>query len=278
MQAESRARQLEEHARTAEERARALEERSRELEDRAQLFERQAASTQAELEEMGRHIAERALDGDERDGDARTPAGRAGSDRPASRARGRADPAVDGAPRAGEHEGPSRTSPRTPRAISTRSTSRRSARARPPRTRRPSSSSARRSWTTCATRSVRCGPRSSAPRCSRTSSAPPKAELQSLSASHRADLDRTRGRARGEGPRDARGVPGRAHAPSSRRTASRWPSESCSCPSASRGPRTRRRSGWTPPSASSPSEPSGSNAPRMRSRRPPPRHSTSAAS
>ena len=72
VQAESRARQLEEHARTAEERARALEERSRELEDRAQLFERQAASTQAELEEMGRHMAERALEGDERDGDART--------------------------------------------------------------------------------------------------------------------------------------------------------------------------------------------------------------
>ena len=72
MQAESRARQLEEHARTAEERARALEERSRELEDRSRLFERQAASTQAELEEMGRRMAERALDEDERAGDGRT--------------------------------------------------------------------------------------------------------------------------------------------------------------------------------------------------------------
>jgi hypothetical protein len=72
MQAESRARQLEEHARTAEERARGLEERSRELEDRAQLFERQAASTQAELEEMGRRTAERAQQEDARDGDGRT--------------------------------------------------------------------------------------------------------------------------------------------------------------------------------------------------------------
>ena len=69
MQAESRARQLEEHARSAEERARALEDRARELEGRAGLFERQAASTQAELEELGRRMAERALDEDDRHGD-----------------------------------------------------------------------------------------------------------------------------------------------------------------------------------------------------------------
>lgn len=59
MQAEQRASMLEEHARTAVERARALEERSRELEDRARLFERQANSSNAELAEMTRLIAER---------------------------------------------------------------------------------------------------------------------------------------------------------------------------------------------------------------------------
>jgi hypothetical protein len=72
LQAETRARQLEEHARTAQERARALEDRSRELEERAQLFERQAASTQTELEEMGRRMAERPLSDDEGEGHQRT--------------------------------------------------------------------------------------------------------------------------------------------------------------------------------------------------------------
>jgi hypothetical protein len=71
MQAESRARQLEEHARTAEERARTLEERSRELEDRARLFERQAQTLQAEQEEMARHLIERAQEGELTDADTR---------------------------------------------------------------------------------------------------------------------------------------------------------------------------------------------------------------
>jgi DNA repair exonuclease SbcCD ATPase subunit len=58
MQAEQRAAMLEEHARSADERARALEERSRELEDRARIFEREANSSRAELEEMTRLLSE----------------------------------------------------------------------------------------------------------------------------------------------------------------------------------------------------------------------------
>ena len=60
MQAETRARQLEEHARDAEERARATEDRGRELEERARLFERQAQSLQAENEQLTRSIVDRA--------------------------------------------------------------------------------------------------------------------------------------------------------------------------------------------------------------------------
>jgi hypothetical protein len=63
-QAEQRASMLEEHARSADERARALEERSRELEDRARLFEREANSSRAELDEMTRLLAERPSPGD----------------------------------------------------------------------------------------------------------------------------------------------------------------------------------------------------------------------
>ncbi|MGZ8581011.1 MAG: hypothetical protein ACXWW9_06970 [Actinomycetota bacterium] len=59
MQAEQRAAMLEDHARSADERARALEERSRELEDRSRLFERQAQTTQAELDEMNRRLSQR---------------------------------------------------------------------------------------------------------------------------------------------------------------------------------------------------------------------------
>ena len=58
MQAETRARQLEEHAREADERARATEDRGRELEERARLFERQAQSLQAENEQLTRSIIE----------------------------------------------------------------------------------------------------------------------------------------------------------------------------------------------------------------------------
>ncbi len=58
MLAEQRAAMLEEHARSADERARALEERSRELEDRARIFEREANSSRAELEEMTRLLSE----------------------------------------------------------------------------------------------------------------------------------------------------------------------------------------------------------------------------
>ncbi|HWC71413.1 MAG TPA: hypothetical protein VG993_09655 [Actinomycetota bacterium] len=66
VQAEQRAAMLEDHARSADERARALEERSRELEERARLFERQASSSKAELDEMTRRLTERspAADGD----------------------------------------------------------------------------------------------------------------------------------------------------------------------------------------------------------------------
>jgi hypothetical protein len=60
MQAETRARQLEEHAREADERARATEDRGRELEERARLFERQAQSLQAENEQLTRSIIDRA--------------------------------------------------------------------------------------------------------------------------------------------------------------------------------------------------------------------------
>ena len=59
MQSEQRAAMLDDHSRSADERARALEERSRELEERARLFERQARSTKAELDEMTRRMSER---------------------------------------------------------------------------------------------------------------------------------------------------------------------------------------------------------------------------
>ncbi len=59
MLAEQRAAMLEDHARTADERTRALEERSRELEDRARLFERQSETARAELEELTRSLDER---------------------------------------------------------------------------------------------------------------------------------------------------------------------------------------------------------------------------
>lgn len=58
MQAEHRAAMLEDHARSADERARALEERSRELEERASLFERQARSLKTELDESTRRLSE----------------------------------------------------------------------------------------------------------------------------------------------------------------------------------------------------------------------------
>ena len=66
MLAEQRAAALEDHARSADERARSLDERSRELEARARLFERQAQSTKAELDEMTRRLSERpsAAEGD----------------------------------------------------------------------------------------------------------------------------------------------------------------------------------------------------------------------
>lgn len=57
--AEQRAAMLEDHARSADERTRALEERSRELEDRARLFERQSETARAELEELTRSLEER---------------------------------------------------------------------------------------------------------------------------------------------------------------------------------------------------------------------------
>ncbi|MGZ8629499.1 MAG: hypothetical protein ACXWZF_00825 [Actinomycetota bacterium] len=59
LQAEHRASMLEQHVRGADERAKALEERSRELEDRARLFERQAQTAQAELDELTRRLSER---------------------------------------------------------------------------------------------------------------------------------------------------------------------------------------------------------------------------
>jgi chromosome segregation ATPase len=66
MLAEQRAAALEDHARSADERARSLEERARELGERARLFERQAQSTKAELDEMNRRLSERpsAAEGD----------------------------------------------------------------------------------------------------------------------------------------------------------------------------------------------------------------------
>jgi hypothetical protein len=66
LHAEHRASMLEQHVRGADERAKALEERSRELEDRARLFERQAQTAQAELDELTRRLAEPsdATDGD----------------------------------------------------------------------------------------------------------------------------------------------------------------------------------------------------------------------
>jgi hypothetical protein len=65
MQAEQRAAMLEDHARSADERARALEERSRELEERAGLFERQAQTANAERDEMNRRLTHRAAPADE---------------------------------------------------------------------------------------------------------------------------------------------------------------------------------------------------------------------
>ncbi len=64
MRAEQRAAMLEDHARSAEERARSLEDRSRELEERARLFERQSHTTKAELDELTRSLSERAPNGD----------------------------------------------------------------------------------------------------------------------------------------------------------------------------------------------------------------------
>ena len=64
MLAEQRAAMLEDHARSADERSRALEDRSRELEERARLFERQSQTTKAELDELTRSLSERAPDGE----------------------------------------------------------------------------------------------------------------------------------------------------------------------------------------------------------------------
>ncbi|MEX1265135.1 MAG: hypothetical protein WEE66_14580 [Actinomycetota bacterium] len=64
MHAEQRASMLEDHARSAEERARALEDRSRELEERARLFERQSQTTQAELDGLTRSLSERPTSGE----------------------------------------------------------------------------------------------------------------------------------------------------------------------------------------------------------------------
>ncbi|MGH2631632.1 MAG: hypothetical protein ACRDHI_13895 [Actinomycetota bacterium] len=58
IQAEHQASMLEEHLLGADERARALEERSRELEERARLFERQAQGAKAELDELTRRLAQ----------------------------------------------------------------------------------------------------------------------------------------------------------------------------------------------------------------------------
>jgi hypothetical protein len=69
LQAEHRATMLEQHALGADERVKALEERSRDLEERARLFERQAQSAQAELDELTRRLAERA---DAAEGDVET--------------------------------------------------------------------------------------------------------------------------------------------------------------------------------------------------------------
>ena len=69
MRAEQRAAMLEDHARGAEERSRALEDRSRELEERARLFERQSLTTKAELDELTRSLSERTPDGDGDAGD-----------------------------------------------------------------------------------------------------------------------------------------------------------------------------------------------------------------
>ena len=59
MHAEQRAAMLEDHARSTEERARALEDRSRELEERARLFERQSQTAKAELDGLTRSLSER---------------------------------------------------------------------------------------------------------------------------------------------------------------------------------------------------------------------------
>lgn len=64
MQAEHRAAMLEQHVLGADERARALEERARELEERARLFERQAQGATAELEELTRSLAQPPADAD----------------------------------------------------------------------------------------------------------------------------------------------------------------------------------------------------------------------
>ena len=70
MHAEQRAAVLEDHARSAEERARALEDRSRELEERARLFERQSQTAKAELDGLTRSLSERPAS-DEGDSDDR---------------------------------------------------------------------------------------------------------------------------------------------------------------------------------------------------------------
>ena len=61
MRAEQRAAMLEDHARSADERSRALEARSRELEERAALFERQSQTTKAELDGLTRRLSERVV-------------------------------------------------------------------------------------------------------------------------------------------------------------------------------------------------------------------------
>ena len=81
-----------------------------------------------------------------------------------------------------------RRAPGTCRTTWTRSTSRRSAPGRHPRTRRRSYRRAPRGSRICATSCGHCGPKSSARRCSRTSFAPRRPSSQSVTASHRADL------------------------------------------------------------------------------------------
>ena len=187
MQAEHRAAMLEEHVLGADERARALEERARELEERARLFERQAQRATAELEELTRRLAQPP---DDADGDIDTRLELAAQETIGVRAelegaqtqlsllRKEVEALRSQADRARELQAELDAS--TPK-VETRPGASVSSQAR-------ADLDGPGSWRTCARRSGRCEPRSSAPRCSRTSCVRVKAELESVSASHRAEL------------------------------------------------------------------------------------------